>query len=81
MGEHLDRGEQGSAKDPVRQKPRCGPAEANTVDVSAAWPRARRLPQWQETAETAHAGELTEKSVHGAEPLWGGRARKHDLPD
>ena len=78
MGERLDWGEQGSTRDPVRQKPRCGPTGANTVDVRTASPRARTLLQWRETAETAPAGDLAEKSVHGTERLWGRRGWKHD---
>ena len=81
LGERLDWGEQGSTRDPVRQKPPCRPTEVNTVDVSAARPRSRRLLQWPETAETAPAGELAEKSAHGIERLWGRRTRKHDTPD
>ena len=65
----------------MRQKPPCGPTEADTVDVSAAWPHARRVLEWRETTETAQAGELAGKSVHGTERLWGMRARKHDAPD
>ena len=64
----------------MRQKPRFGPTEANAVDVSAVWPHARRLLQWREMAETAPAGDLAEKSVHGTERLWGRRARKRDTP-
>ena len=81
MGERLDRGAQGSTRDPVRQKPRCEPTEANTVDVRTASPRARRLLQWRETAETAPAGELTEKRMHGTERLWDRRGRKRDIAD
>ena len=51
------------------------------VDVSAAWPHARRLLQWPETAKTAPAGELAEKSAHGTEQLWGRRGRKRDTPN
>ena len=81
MGERLDWGEQGSARDPaVRQKPPCGPTEANTVDVSAAWPCVRRLLQRRATAETAPMGQLAEKSAHGTQQLWGRRARRRGLP-
>ena len=51
------------------------------VDVSAACPRARRLLQWVETAETAQAGELGRKSGNGAERMWGRRGRKCDTPN
>ena len=52
-----------------------------TVDVWAAWPCARRLLQWLETAEKGPAGELAEKSVHRTERLWGRRGWKRDIPD
>ena len=51
------------------------------ADVRAAWPCGRGLLQWRETAETAPAGELAEKRMHGAERLWGRRGWKHDRPN
>ena len=51
-----------------------------TVDVWAAWPCARRLLQWRDTAETAPGGKSTEKRMHSAGRLWGRRARKRGLP-
>ena len=60
---------------------RAESTEANTVDVSAAWSRSRRLLQWQETAEKGPAGESKEKRMHDTERLWGRRGCKRDTPN